>query len=355
MPRPNFNSRQLVQNIFHAAQQADSTWQRDSRAASKIQATFRMHRQRREYLFTKRCAIVLQRVYRGFKGRLRVLEEKIQLAEKRRAQIFHFHARNIQRLFRGFISRKYTNDFCAQKAYIARIALTSEGVRHAAIDARQEQEKFLAEEQMKELKKDFAEAAKNKHHLLSTATCPGVFRTPLEPEGTKTVFGSDIEEEIRKIPLDKEEIKIRRSKFLKDVIPVNDTSDEINRYGGLNASSAASHTSRNSTNNHHHHHNHFNGANSSKLFQTTRSNASVHSAKIAAGVRTTISGEPYKRSLLSESEYEQSDRDIDRKIEDKIISKLHGTKSGSSYFHVPKTASRAGAPAGVSGFTAKMK
>lgn len=355
MPRATFNSRQLVQNIFIAAQQADSTWKRDSKAASKIQATFRMHRQRKQFLFTKTCAIALQRIYRGYKGRLRVLDHKIELAEKRRAQIFHFHARNIQRIFRGFISRKYINDFCAQKAYIARIASTSESVRQAALDARHDQERYLAYVQTKELRKDFAEAAKNKHHLLSTATCPGVFRSPLEPEGTKTVFGSDIEEEIRKIPMDQDEIKIRRSKFLKDVIPVghsnnnNDNSNgNLNSYGGVvgavNSSGASATTSRSASHN-----------NKNITQQQMRSTASVHSAKVAAGVRTTISGEPYRKSLLSESEYEQSDHDVDRKIEDKIISKLHGQKAGASYFHVPKSATRSGAPALSSGFTAKMK
>jgi hypothetical protein len=191
-----FNSNSLIQTIYRAAQEADNNWERDRKAATRIQSIVRMHQQRRRFLFLRNCAISLQRVYRGYTGRLRVLEERIANAEKRRAQIFHCHARNIQRVFRGFICRKYTNDFCAQKAYIARIAQTSDSVRQAAIRAREEQEKFLAQEQLKELRKDFINAAKDQHHLLSTAVCPGVFRNTLEPEGNKTVFGTDVEDEI---------------------------------------------------------------------------------------------------------------------------------------------------------------
>lgn len=350
MPRCAPSSRTLISNLYASSQQADQSWTRDRRAATKIQSTFKMHLQRCRFLLLLKCVIALQRVYRGYRDRLYVLDEQIANAENRRAQIFHCHARNIQRVFRGFICRKYTSDFCAQKAYISQIAQTSESVRQAGIRARGEQERYLAVVQEAELRKDFALAAKDKHHLLSTAVCPGVFRTPLEPEGTKTLFGTDVEEEIRSIPVDMDEIRVLRSKFLKDVIPVvavagggggggrasgklqggqqAATTGRVNEGGGGAAASVSS-------------------------ASLSRTAVSVQSAKKAAGARTTIGQEPYKRSLQGEADYEPSDRSLDRKIEEKIISKLHGAKSGNSYFHVPNNTTNSKITA--SGFVAKMK
>lgn len=339
--RTRFNSNALMQNIYRASQEADNCWERDNRAATKIQSVVRMHHQRRVFLFLRKCAVSLQRVYRGYCGRLRVLEERIANAEKRQAQIFHCHARNIQRIFRGFICRKYTNDFCAQKAYIARIAQTSDSVRQEALRARNDQEKYLAKEQLKELRKDFINAAKDQHHLLSTAVCPGVFRNTLEPEGNKTVFGTDVEDEIRGIPLDPQEVKIRRSKFLKDVIPVD------------NSNNSASQTSRTNNNNNT---NKFSGSTMMNTIQSAKT-ASERSAQKAASTRQTISQEPYKRSVHSETEYGVNDRDIQRRVENQIITKLHGKQSGAAYFHVPKNIASASKGANLvgTGFTAKMR
>lgn len=339
MPRLQVNSRNLINNIFAASKQADETWTRDRNAAMKIQSTVRMFNQRRSFHRLQKYVIALQRIYRGYRGRLYVLEQQIANAENRRAQIFHCHARNIQRIFRGYICRKYTNDFCAQKAYISRIAQTSESIRKAGIDARAQQEKYLAGEQIEVLRNDFAAAAKNKHHLLSTAVCPGVFRTPLEPEGTKTLFGTDVEDEIRSIPMDPQEIKIRRSKFLRDVIPVENNNNN-------NVSNKFANTSRTAANN--------SNDNSDQASRTSKNlAASVSSAKKSAGARMTIAQEPYKRSLASESDYDRTgDQTLSRKVEEKIVSSVHGNKAGSSYFHVPANAVN---NVGASGFVAKIK
>jgi hypothetical protein len=301
----------LVSNLYAAAHAAERAWERERRAAVCVQAVVRMHQQRLRFRTVRRCAVAVQRVFRGFRGRMLVLALRIRDAERHRDVVFHCHARTIQRVFRGFLCRKYTSDFCAQKAYIARIGQTSEGVRQAALRAREEQEERLATEQSRALRSDFELAARNKRHLVSTAVCAGVLRPPLAPDGARTVFGTDVEEEIRALP-------VERKRFLRDVIPTGATAGggAAATAGGASAKAGAPH--------------------SSSASATTRSAAAAR--EVAA---RTIAKTPYERTLQGVSEYAPSNRDVARRIEERVIAAVHGEHG--AHFRVPQHVGRANA------------
>jgi hypothetical protein len=319
----------LVASIYAAAAESQSAGPSERAAAVRIQSAVRMHQQRQRFVFIRRCAVNVQRVFRGYRGRVRVLDFQIALARLRQHRLFHCHARNIQRVFRGFLCRKYTSDVCALKAYIARITETSESVRLGAVQARRDQEEYLAREQAVTMRRDFDDAIRNKHHLLSTAVLAGVLRTPLAPGGTRTVFGSDIEDEIRAMPIERP----KRSKFLRDVIPVTDNA-------AANANTKKAATSR--------------GQPPAAVSASGKSSGGVTGSSTGQQKRLNFSApkQPYQRSLHSESEYESSDGGVGRLVEEQVVAGMHpGTRGG--YFHVPARTDRG--PQTASGYTGTKK
>lgn len=311
----------IVNSLFSAAANANRSWPRERAAAVKIQSAVRMHQQRARFTFIRACAIRVQRVFRGYCGRIRVLDICIAKAKQRRARIFHLAARNIQRVFRGFLCRKYTNDFCAMKAYLAHITQTSEGIRQDALKARHEQEAYLAEVQATELRSDFKAAIRDKHHLLSTAVSAGVLRAPLQPDGTRTVFGTDIEEEIRAVPIERP----KRSKFLRDIIPPAAASAPASPGRSRQQAAAASSSE-------------------------SGSKAGGSSKEGDKRLKFSAPKPTYQKTLQSESEYESSDGGAGRLIEEQIVSSLH-PKGG--YFQVSHMTERG--PTITSGYTGSRK
>jgi len=81
----------------------------------------------------------------------------------------------VQRVFRGRYSRRYTHDFFARRKYIIDVAQQGEALRETLqqrLDGQITQ--HLASEEQK-AEQDFDRATQNLHHLVSTATIRGVF------------------------------------------------------------------------------------------------------------------------------------------------------------------------------------
>lgn len=192
-----------VEVLLAALQAANDASQRilEATAASKIQSIGRMYAQKKSFRHVLRCIVNIQRSFRGYRDRKKALRVRIQQQKMYNAAVFDHFATLIQSRFRGFILRKRHCDFYARKRYIQGIVDQNEKVRDESISAFQaqqsERERTLREEQ----RNAFVSATKNLHHLLSTSCVSGVFRPPLSVDGAKTVFGTNIEDDLRSIPL----------------------------------------------------------------------------------------------------------------------------------------------------------
>jgi len=206
-----------VQSAFSAMNAAEAARPREQRAAELLQATARMMHDREAFQVQRTAAVTVQRVYRGYRGRLKYLDAQIAAARVYRAAVFNARATAIQRVFRGFLSRKHTSDFRAQRAYIARITEKSDAVRAVAATARREQEDAEGPAEAARQRAAFEAAIQGKHHLLSTAVRAGVLRPPLATAGATTVFGTDVEEELRALP-------VPPRKFKVELIPLQNAS-----------------------------------------------------------------------------------------------------------------------------------
>lgn len=206
-----------VEAIFAATDKAEENRVRECDASTRIQSVARMRRARSRYVRVRSCIIAMQRVYRGYVGRRRFLDiVHAKQLERQRAVFDHF-ATVVQRHFRGFYSRKWRSDFFCQKRYLQQVEARSQAVREDARQAYEHQVAEVADREDAERRAKFEATAGQLHHLLSTAVRSGVLRPAMAATGLTTVFGTNVEDDLRAVP-------IQRRKYRADVIPPDTSS-----------------------------------------------------------------------------------------------------------------------------------
>ena len=198
---------QPVEAIFAATDTAEENRLIEANAAIRIQSVARMRRAFLRYMYVRRCIVDMQRVYRGYRGRVRFLSKKIEEHEERQRQIIAHFAVIVQSRFRGYYSRKWISDFYAQKCYLMQVHAKAEQVRKMADEEQARQLTERNETLKTSTFEEYQNAMSNMHHLLSTAARSGVLRPGLAQKGLTTVFSSNIEEDIRKIPIPRRKFK----------------------------------------------------------------------------------------------------------------------------------------------------
>eukprot|EP01006_Ploeotia_vitrea_P047117 TRINITY_DN67092_c5_g1_i3.p1 TRINITY_DN67092_c5_g1~~TRINITY_DN67092_c5_g1_i3.p1 ORF type:complete len:223 (+),score=10.01 TRINITY_DN67092_c5_g1_i3:74-742(+) len=192
----------LVEAVFQAIEAANQQRTVEYNAACKIQSMARYSAQRNTYLTIKRAAVHLQRVYRGYRGRLQTLDRCIE-REKQRQQLFFTHfAVLIQKTWRGYCSRRWKDNFYEQKEFLRVVVERGEEQRRIG---REHYERQVAEKNAKEassLKNTFNSTAQHLHHLISTGTMAGVYREKSTGLARATAFegeSDDVEDVLRKL------------------------------------------------------------------------------------------------------------------------------------------------------------
>lgn len=198
---------QPVEAIFAATDVAEENRVLEAEAAIKIQSVARMRRQFLRYRYVRRCIIDIQRIYRGYRGRILAVKFQISVEKLRRRRILDYFAARIQAAFRGFYSRKWISDFYAQKRYLVQVYAKSEAIRSEAQDQNLRQQAERNDTLRTATLEEYQKATANMHHLLSTAARSGVLRPAMALKGLTTVFSTNIEEDIRKVPIPRRKFK----------------------------------------------------------------------------------------------------------------------------------------------------
>jgi IQ calmodulin-binding motif len=145
-------------------------------AAVKIEALWRMYKQRKYYLHQQWAVSVIKRVFRGYRTRKNFWKlTHIALAHQRK-EFFSYNAVCIQRIYRGYYSRKYLHDFYARKKYLKYI----EGKNQRRLEKMSKyHQQLIADEQKRQedyARMEFYKLSTNLHHLTSTKAVPGVYK-----------------------------------------------------------------------------------------------------------------------------------------------------------------------------------
>ncbi|KPI84156.1 hypothetical protein ABL78_6802 [Leptomonas seymouri] len=169
----------LANAVLLALDEAAACAPRETRAATKIQATFRMHQQAKAFRNIRNMACTIQRVYRGYSTRRHLQHERATTQRTAYLQaVFDMFATRIQALFRGYYSRKTRSNYYAQQAYINNVTARSLGVLEDAHRTRIEQDTLRTAESQRVQVLNYIRRTAQMHHTVSTSSIPSVYLRP---------------------------------------------------------------------------------------------------------------------------------------------------------------------------------
>ncbi|EKF29082.1 hypothetical protein MOQ_007150 [Trypanosoma cruzi marinkellei] len=188
---------QLVASLMEAMAHASSLQHVELSAAITIQSFYRMWRDRRSYRVLRSAVVCLQRMYRGHMHRKRVAELREEAEASHERAVYEYYATRIQACFRGYYVRCRINDFYAKKFYIEHTVSVSSHVQEMANKMLQDRLQEELERRRSKQEQAYKEATEKLHHLISTTCVSGIYRRPVIPCSTVTVYGTSVENDIR--------------------------------------------------------------------------------------------------------------------------------------------------------------
>lgn len=188
----------IITEYFHRLRKTEEYRTIELSAVLRLQSYYRMHRCQTLFQLQKQSCTKIQRIYRGYQTRTKVF---IQLQHQHQMQIqkrnYDSMAILIQKIYRGYLSRKYFMDFYARKRYISDLTKNADiFMKHLRMENQREIEDIKSREEVKK-SLEFNELTTNLHHLLSTKCVPGIFRSPFGEQFSATANGITMEKHIR--------------------------------------------------------------------------------------------------------------------------------------------------------------
>jgi len=182
------DTSQTVQKFFEKISQAEEARVREGNAALILQRSWRAYNSRIYLRYLSEQAGQIQRIWKGFNARKRVKQMIIALEQKDRQTYYDSCAINIQKRWRGYLSRKVNADFYQRARFIHQVSVQSqEHNMNAEYEVeRQRQEDNEINTQKAAIK--FEKMASNLHHLVSTRNIPGIFQSRFGEANHRTAY-----------------------------------------------------------------------------------------------------------------------------------------------------------------------
>ncbi|KAI8822519.1 uncharacterized protein EV422DRAFT_524309 [Fimicolochytrium jonesii] len=169
----------IVDLFFEKATDAEMNRDREHHAAISIQRCWRGFLVRRRIQTLHSTATIVQRYYRGFRGREDLSRLIFKRSKDRRIRHYHDMAVRVQRIWRGFWVREYVFDYYKRKAYLENVKQKIEEFRiHLDNHAAHQHQQHLDYIHDLAVQKS-AKLAATRHHLLGTKAVPGVYSGPV--------------------------------------------------------------------------------------------------------------------------------------------------------------------------------
>ncbi|KAA0171319.1 hypothetical protein FNF28_00810 [Cafeteria roenbergensis] len=189
----------FIDRLREEQREADAAAEKEAAAAVVLQRNWRGAVTRDNITTQLFACLLVQRVFRGHSGR-RIVEQRRALVarEQERARLA-FVATQVQRIVRGFLSRRLLLNFYkrrekVQQRHEAGLRLREETQRR--LEQQVEQKRDEAETRAR---KAFAKASEGLHHLVSTRAQPGIYNPPYaaSPADIPSAFNVPLETHLR--------------------------------------------------------------------------------------------------------------------------------------------------------------
>ena len=170
----------------------------EMQAVVRIQSVWRGFVWRKELKRRILAALMVQKWFKGYKDRINLVQRKRDRDRSERLAFFNAVATSVQRRFRGFWSRKHLHNFYARKAYLVQVMAATE---RAKADMEEDGRMQMEEEVKRRAEADkarFERTVGSLHHLLSTQSVRGIYRSQYMANGLGvTAGGVNLEEHIK--------------------------------------------------------------------------------------------------------------------------------------------------------------
>ena len=188
---------QLLEEFFDLAKAQSEAFDSELAACVLIQRVWRGTSCRLRLFERSYAVLTIQRIARGFAGRLEYAQRLIVAQRLARMAYYDDMAARIQKRWRGFYSRKKRHDFYARQRFLKAIEAKNNETRAALQDHYEQQVEETRQRTFEAARSDFERLISDKHHLVSTVGIPGVFNSPF-PGMQPTAFGEYVDDHLRR-------------------------------------------------------------------------------------------------------------------------------------------------------------
>ena len=190
----------MIQSYFDSLNEKEKFKYIELKAAIVFQKYARRLICRKRFLLLKTQALEAQKALRGYLARANHQKDVEEQNDNLMKQFFEYHISIIIKHWLGYKCRKNVMDYHANRKWLE---VTRKKNEETLIELKEQAAKRqyeLDRENEENQRRNFVNIAKNLHHLVSTATIPGVYNTPFLPAELKPqVYNADIEEHLRGI------------------------------------------------------------------------------------------------------------------------------------------------------------
>merc|ERR1740117_2309989 len=142
-------------------------------------------------------ATEIKRIWRGYKGREAARWVKHQSLTDAERAYYDQMATQIQKVYRGRLSRQQKQDFYRRKQYVDHVTAQSAKLTAANEANVAKLKEYLQTEAEEQKGKEFVAITQDLHHLVGTSHIPGVFNSRYGEQFSTTAYGIPLESHIR--------------------------------------------------------------------------------------------------------------------------------------------------------------
>ena len=206
----------MIQSYFDSLNEKEKFKYIELKAAIVFQKYARRLICRKRFLLLKTQALEVQKALRGYLARANHQKDVEEQNDNLMKQFFEYHISIIIKHWLGYKCRKNVMDYHANRKWLE---VTRKKNEETLIELKEQAAKRqyeLDRQNEENQRRNFVNIAKNLHHLVTTATIPGVYNTPFLPAELKPqVYNADIEEHLRGIF--KSSYMKNKGRFLKKI------------------------------------------------------------------------------------------------------------------------------------------
>jgi hypothetical protein len=189
---------ELIKDYFSSLNSLEQAKYLELKAAIVIQKNARKFLCLTRFKNLQKVSLIIQKNFKGFLARTQHENKVNEESNVKNQKFYEYHLTIIQKMWRGFVSRRNKLDYHMRKKYLQKIKQKNEETLTKVHEYSKAIKYELDRKSEDDERKKFYEVASHLHHLVSTKIIPGVYNPPHLPEESKPqVYNTDIEAHLK--------------------------------------------------------------------------------------------------------------------------------------------------------------